>query len=736
MNDDETLKRLAARAGVENVYWDISGQRQETSPEIARAILAAQGLPVRTSSDIAMSLTALEEAPWREVLPPVIVGREGQATTFALHLPAAFFDKPAIWSVHLEDGSLRVCGLDIEAAARSGAREIDGRAIERRILHLPPLPCGYHRLEFSGAVGTVFTPVIVAPPSCYLPPALADGRRWGIAAQLYAMHTARNLGIGDFSDLAALLDWARDNGADAVGVNPLHALFSSAPAHASPYSPNSRYLLNPLYLDVTATPDFAESEAARAILNGEAAAAGTAMARAATLVDYAAVDAIKRPVFDALYENFRARHLGVAGDARSEAFLDFQARGGRLLERFALHAALCEAFGTQDWNAWATGYRNPASDECLRFAREHADRVAFHQYLQWQCDLQLSAAAARAGRRGMGVGLYGDLAVSASPDGADVWGAQDLFAAAARIGAPPDPFNDAGQEWGVVPMNPLRMRKTGYADFIALLRANMRHFGALRIDHAMGLQRLFWIPRGAPTASGAYVNYPLDDLLAILALESRRNECLIIGEDLGTVPEGFRERMAEANVLSYRVLYFESRDGRFKPPESYPPLSAACVSTHDLPTLKGFWEETDLDDRIRAGVLQPADEPGARATRRSDKQAVLAALADAGLLSPGVDPGSPEAARLTPELAAAIHRFLARSAARLCMVQIDDMAGEAAQANLPGTTDSYPNWRRRLNVSLERIGLGEVARRIIAAMAEERPPAASKAQTSPGGPTG
>ena len=727
MNDDEALKRLAARAGIENVYWDISGQSHETSAETARAILAAQGLPARTPSDIAMSLAALEEAPWREVLPPVIVGREGRAIAFALHLPAELFDKPASWSIHLEDGALRACDLDLEAAARSGAREIDGRAIERRIVRLPLLPCGYHRLDFSGAAGTVSTPMIVAPAACYLPPALTDGRRWGVAAQLYAMRTDRNLGIGDFSDLAALLDWARDKGADAVGVNPLHALFSTAPVHASPYSPNSRYLLNPLYLDATAIADFVESRAARALLSGEAAAAGIAKARAATLVDYRAVDAIKRPLFDALYENFRARHLGVAGDARSESFLDFRARGGRLLERFALHAALCEAFGTQDWNAWASGYRNPASDECARFARDRADRITFHQYLQWQCDLQLSVAVARAGRHGMGIGLYGDLAVSASPDGADVWGAQDLFAAAARIGAPPDPFNEAGQEWGVVPMNPMHMRKTGYADFIALLRANMRHFGALRIDHAMGLQRLFWVPRGAPIASGAYVNYPLDDLLAIIALESLRNACLVIGEDLGTVPEGFRERMAEANMLSYRVLYFESRDGRFKPPEAYPSLSAACVSTHDLPTLKGFWSETDLDDRIRAGVLRPADEARARATRRSDKRALLAALAEAGLLPPGIDPGSPEATALTPELAAAIHGFLARSTARLCMVQIDDMAGEAAQANLPGTTDGYPNWRRRLGASLEQIGLGETARRIVAAMAEERPHAASKA---------
>ena len=712
MNGDEALKRLSELAGILPVYWDIRGQRHETSPQTARAILAAQNVPASSPGDVAASLKNLEEEPWRETVAPVIVAREGAAPQFTLHLPAA--DKPVAWTVHREDGGSQSGTLDPAAIALTGMRQIDGRPVGRRAVHLPPMPCGYHRLELSGAIGAVSASLIVAPARCHLPPGFAGGKRmWGIASQLYALRSERNPGMGEFSDLADLAEWARAQGADAVGINPLHALFPGAPDHASPYSPNSRRFLNPLYLDVTAVPDFAESKTAHAAMD----ATRIGRARAADLVEYAEVSAIKQPVFEALYENFRARHLNAPQDARAARFHAFRERGGIALERFALHAVLCETFGTHDWTVWPAAYRDPASHECASFADEHGDRLLFHQYLQWQCDLQLGAAARRANAAGMAIGIYGDLAVSTSPDGADVWGAQDVFAARARVGAPPDPFNEAGQEWGVVPMSPVAMRKTGYADFIALLRANMRHFGALRIDHAMEIERLFWIPRGAPTSSGAYMRYPREDLLAIIALESRRNECLIVGEDLGTVPDGFRERLSDANILSYRVLYFENENGQFKPPQVYPALSAACVSTHDLPTLKGFWDEHDLADRMRAGlVASEAALAAARAARRADKRALLAALKDSGLLPGQVRDDSP----LTPELAAAIHRFLARSAAGLFMVQLDDLAGETAQANMPGTTDSYPDWRRRLHVPLSGLDASPFARAILAAVAAER----------------
>lgn len=722
MTGDEALVRLATLTGIEPFYWDVRGRRHDTSPETARAILAAQGISAGSAREVTLRLAALEEEPWREVLPPVVVGREGVSVPFTLHIAAdRLGTRPSILSVHLEEGVVRQHTLDVDALPPLDVREVDGRPVERRTVRLPSLPCGYHRIELSDHLGHISAPLIIAPAQCYLPPALANGGRcWGVSAQLYALRTSRNLGIGDFEDLASLIDWAGEHGADAVGINPLHALFPHAPAHASPYSPNSRQFLNPLYLDVTAIADFRESQEALELMGAAGTTAKIAGVRAAELVDYDAVYAIKWPILEALYANFRMRHEAAPTNARAADSAAFRARSGPALERFALHGALCEAFGTQDWTVWPRGYRDPTSEDCIRFAHEHADRLLFHQYLQWQCDLQLSAAGARA--RGMAIGIYGDLAVSASPDGADVWSAQDVFVAGARVGAPPDPFNEAGQEWGVVPMSPTRMRKTGYADFIGLLRANMRHFGALRIDHAMGLERLFWVPRGIPTAAGAYVKYPLDELVAIVALESSRNACLVIGEDLGTVPHGFRERMAAENLLSYRVLYFETENGRFKPPDFYPALATACVSTHDLPTLKGFWEESDLADRLRAGIFSSeAELDGARSARRRDKHALLVALDEAGLMPVGLGQDAVDSTILTPELTIAIHRFLARSDAGLFMVQIDDIAGEASQANMPGTTDSYPNWRRRVHVPLAQLARADTAQRLLDAIRKERP---------------
>lgn len=723
MNGDEALRRLSELASILPAYWDIRGHRHEISPDTARAILGAQGIPAQSSADVALGISTFEEEPWREMLPPVVVGREGASIAFALHLPVDAVDHSLSCVMHTENGDVQPVRLDFSDLPPMAAREIDGRMMERRTFHLPPLPLGYHRLHLSGAVGEISTAIIVTPEQCYLPPAIAAGKRcWGVSSQLYALRSARNLGIGDFTDLMELLEWSNVHGADAVGVNPLHALFPQTPSHASPYSPHSRHFLNPLYLDVTAIDDFAESVDVRAKMTAQNISANVLSARATSLVDYDRVSTVKYEIFSALYEHFHVHHLNVAGDARGDAFAAFRAKAGRALDLFSLHLALCEAFGTQDWTVWPREYREPSSEPCLRFARENSDRLIFHQYLQWQADLQLAACAARAGKLGMGIGIYGDLAVSASPDGADVWGAQDVFAAGARVGAPPDPFNEAGQEWGVVPMKPAHMRKTGYAEFIALLRANMRHFGALRIDHAMGLQRLFWVPRGVPTALGAYVNYPLSDLLAIVALESQRNNCLVIGEDLGTVPEGFRERMNDARLCSYRVLYFENEGGRFKAPQTYPPLAAACVSTHDLPTLKGFWEEHDLGDRLAAGVLRnDAELAEARRARHADKQALVAALRESGLLPAGISEDASEAVPLTAELAAAIHQFLSRSSARLFMVQIDDIASETAQANMPGTNDSYPNWRRKLRLPLAELAHAEVARKIVTSVAAERP---------------
>jgi 4-alpha-glucanotransferase len=363
------------------------------------------------------------------------------------------------------------------------------------------------------------------------------------------------------------------------------------------------------------------------------------------------------------------------------------------------------------------------------FARAQADRVDFFQWLQWQADRQLGAAAKAGQAAGLALGLYRDLAVGVDPHGADAWADQALIAPGAAIGAPPDPLSRAGQNWGLAPINPLQLRRRAFAPLVAALRANMRHAGILRIDHVMGLQRLYCIPTGMPATAGAYVSYPFDDILRLVALESRRQSCAIIGEDLGTVPDGFRERMRAANALSYRVFVFERRgDASFAPPSEYPPLAAASAATHDLATLKGFWLGHDIEWRRRLGIYP--DEVAATteaAERRRDRQLLLEALAAEALLPRErfaeflID----DTPAYMPELGEAIHVFLARSRARLVLVQLEDAIGEGEQANLPGTSDSHPNWQRRLALQIEEIVAGSVMTRLAGRVGEARRQTAS-----------
>ena len=694
MDADVSLSQLADIAGIEARYWDIHGTLHETSPETMRILLRSFG--IEGSGDIGAQITHLAQAPWRRVLPPVVVVREPAAVEIPMRLP---IDAPAAirWSIRFESGGMLTGECRLDSLPIENTAEIDGRQIALRRLGLGRLPLGYHSFRLD-EVETA-TRLIVAPARCHLPPQLAVRHIWGLAAQLYSIKSANDWGIGDFGSLRDLIDRVTPARAEAIGLNPLHALFLDCPEDASPYSPCSRLFRNPLYLDVTAVPEFAECDEARALVQGSTH--GLQAARNAHYVDYKRVAALKLSVLERLHAQFLARHIPDA-DARADAFHDYVARRGEELDRFATFQVLSDHFQTHDWSRWPAACRDPRA---VRLAEpRYIERLSFYKYLQWQCEEQLAVAADHAQSRGMAVGLYNDLAVSVDASSADHWGHQDLFAGALRVGAPPDPFNETGQEWGVVPLNPRRLHETGYAYFSALLRANMRHSGALRVDHVMGWQRLFLIPAGAPPAAGAYVRYPIEDFLAIAALESHRNRCLVIGEDLGTVPEGFRERMSEANVLSCRVFYFEGGHDRYRRPAEYPPLAAVSVSTHDLATLRGFWDGCDLSAKARLELFKSAeDEAAARAHRRAEKRRLLQGLADEGLLTPGMSPSDVDHVAWSPELSRAVHCYLARTPSALLLVQLDDLAGEPHQINLPGSTTQYPNWRRRFTRSLDEL---------------------------------
>jgi 4-alpha-glucanotransferase len=706
---DDNLNRLADLAGIEARYWDIEGQLHETGPDTARALLGALGFPADSDAAVSQSLARLEADMWGETIPPVVIAGEGEDIAVPLRLPAGGGDHLR-WRIDLEsgetaDGSSRLGDLTIEA---TGTR--DGTHYVLRRLRLPAQPCGYHRLQVeAGAVHVAY--VIVAPSRCHLPP---DGRYWGLSTQLYALRSERNWGIGDFTDLATLMDWAGGKGAAAVGVNPLHALFLDTPQDASPYSPNSRLFLNPLYLDVTAIADFGESEKNRAgALSGMLGSAWTG-----DIIDYPAVAAAKLVVLESLYRHFRSVH-GDERDERGEAFRQFVAQGGDMVRRFATFQMASEQFGTHDWTKWPDWAQRPDSPRHL--SPENADRIGFFQYLQWQSDIQLTAAVGRGRAKGMAIGLYKDLAISADRSSADHWAHQDLFMRDVKVGAPPDPFNEQGQDWGLIAFNPHRLRAQRYGYFVSLLRAVMRHAGALRVDHVMGWQRLFLIPAGARAAEGAYLRFPLDDLIAIAALESRRNRCMVIGEDLGTVPAGFRERMAEAGILSCRILYFEREGGRYHRPGQLPKLAAVADATHDLPTLRGYWSGEDIGTKLRLGILDAAKERELRDEREEDKRQLLQALASEGLYD------SAQGADWSPALTAAIQAFLARAPSLLFLAQLEDLSGELHQANLPGSVTGYPNWRRRLQKSLKEIASDPAAGEAVAAIVRERPTASDPA---------
>ncbi|MDQ0394584.1 glycogen debranching protein GlgX [Labrys monachus] len=520
----------------------------------------------------------------------------------------------------------------------------------------------------------------VARPAgrAYLPPVLAGGgRRFGLSAQLYTLRRPGDQGVGDFTTLAELARAAAAKGAGVLALNPFHALFASDRGRTSPYQPSDRRFLDPAMIDLEAVPEVDAGAIA-------AVSADLPRLRAARLIDWPAVWALKRAVLSAAFAGLAAQ------PARQAAFEAFRLRGGEALARFAHFQALEQASGS---TAFRTGPLPDGAGPDLRA------EIAFACYLQFLAEEQL----ARAGDSGLEIGFCRDIAVGAAPDGAEVWSAPGAFLKGVTVGAPPDPFSAEGQIWNIPPLDPIALQQSDFGHYRDLLAANMRHAGALRVDHVMALTRLFVVPDGARASEGAYLRYPLEAMLAVLAEESAKARCMVVGEDLGTVPEGFRERLDEAALYSYRVLFFERDGRRFRPPEAYPARSLACVATHDLATLRGWWNGTDIELNRSLGRTLPAD---AVAGRQADKAALAEAVGAAG-------------DELTPDFVGAVHGFLARAPSGLVVAQVEDLAGETDPVNLPGTDTEYPNWRRRLALDADAMLETEEAHAVFAAMKRE-----------------
>jgi (1->4)-alpha-D-glucan 1-alpha-D-glucosylmutase len=742
---DGPLERLCELAGVAGSYYDIGGTRHVLSDAARRRLLESMGHACRTDEEAAASVRSILGRRWRRRLPPVCVLWEGATQLAAdLTMPQAESGRALEWRLSEESGRERRGRLRPDELLVTERSDLDGEPWFSATLKLPlPEATGYHRLVLYAADGgedpLATSLVVFAPGSCHRPESFAAGQRlWGLTAQLYGLRSQRNWGIGDFTDLLRTIEFAADGGADFVGLNPLHAPAGVQNANASPYNPSTRLFLNPLYLDVEAIPEFAGCQRAQRRVANQRFQAALRSLRAAELVDYAAVAELKLPVLELLYAEFRKRHPESEDTERAQAFRAFRREGGDALRRYATFEALQEHFRARNppawtWPAWPAPYREWQSAAVGEFADAHEERIEFFCYLQWNAASQLHAAQHRAHTLGMKIGLYADLALSSTWGGADTWSDAPLFAAGAHLGAPPDDFNLKGQDWGLPPWNPEALRDAAYRPFIETLRANMRYGGALRIDHVMSLLRCFWIPAGLSPADGGYVHYGFEEMRAILALESRRNACVVIGEDLGTVPDAVRDGLRAIGALGYRVFYFEKdADGAFKPPGDFDAEALTVISTHDLPTLGGFWAGRDLELRSELALF-PSEEMRERqvVARAEDRAKLLVALGKQHLLPAGFDGSDVQhSAMMSPELRCALHAYLARTSSRLVAVQVEDLLGESEQANLPGTTTEYPNWRRRVSLQLESWPEPAAVRELMAVMRRERPAARAAAPRS------
>ncbi len=597
------------------------------------------------------------------------------------------------------DQLARAAGIAPEWWDEEGGQHIVSDETKRALLTAMGLPAASNA-QARESIAHLAEENISSPENterAYLPELfLQDGRRFGVSAQLYALRRSGDQGIGDFTTLGKLAENAARGGACIVGVNPFHALFPHDRDRASPYHPSDRRFLDPIYLDIAALDDLPGERADDAEL--------TALSRG-DIIDYPRVWALKHSVLESRFAAFNATQTS---SPLATAFAAFVVTGGLPLQRFATYETIAEAQGGKTWHHWPTELRDPANPAVAEFAAAHADRARYHMFEQFLCDRQFAAAAERARSAGLAFGFYRDLAVGAAPDGAEAWSNAADLAHGVSIGAPPDRFSADGQIWNLPPPNPLASRRNGYRAFRDLIAANMRHAGALRIDHVMELTRLFWIPDGAKGADGAYVRNPLNDLLGHLARESRAQQCMVIGEDLGTVPDGFRDKLAAADILSYRVLWFE-RDGlAFKPPSTYPAKAVACVTTHDLPTLAGWWLGADITEREALGQLAKEAAERMRVQRHAEKDVLSRALLDAGLLPILPDFDQP----MSQDFAAAAIAWVGEAPAHLVLAQVDDLAGETVATNLPGTDRERPNWRRRLGPDIDRIFAGTLTQRI------------------------
>ncbi|PLZ01004.1 4-alpha-glucanotransferase [Burkholderia sp. WAC0059] len=685
----ESVASLAARAGFEVDWTDAHGVGQRVDEPTLARLLDSIGLPCASALQLRQSAAALVAGQSARRLPPLVTAECERV----IALPASAVRAGSRYRIELE----------------SGAR-IEGRFTAPRgapVLLAPVGEPGYHTLLLNEHPVTL----AVAPSRGHTVEdaarAAQRGERpalWGMSAQLYGLRRPHDGGLGDYTALAELASLGASYGADVLALSPTHAMFSANPAWFSPYAPSSRHWLNVAHVDPAALFGTAAADAARAAVQNDEA---WRELETSDLIDWPRAVPSKLRVLRTLYDDFDARERR-ANTPRAQAFEAFCAHGGTALEDHArfetLHATLCNAQGQPThWRDWPAELRDARGAAVESFADEHRREVDFHRFLQWLAADGLAQAQRRARDSGMAIGLVADLAVGCDGSGSETWSQPQDMLAHASIGAPPDLFNQAGQNWGLTTFSPRALQANGFRAFIGMLRAAFAHAGGVRIDHILGLRRLWLVPEGESAKRGAYLRYPFDDLLRLIALESWRHRAVAIGEDLGTVPPGLRERLASHGLHGIRVLWFEREGASFVPPGRWDANGIATTTTHDLPTVAGWWRGNDIDWRDRVGQTLPradGQNPAAfeHAQRAAERAALWEAMQRAGVATAGAAVPPPDAAPVDAALA-----FVASGASPLVTCPLEDLLGLADQPNLPGSVDEHPNWRRRLPVSVEAL---------------------------------
>ena len=701
------LRALAEAYGIATEFWDWQGRHSAVPRDTVAAVLAALDVDVSTDDAVRAALRDVEDRPWRRTLPPVVVVRTGRPAEVPVHVPHG---EAVELVAELEDG--RTVALQ-QQQKWVDPREVDDILVGEATFAVPAdLPLGWHRLRAERPGADPVLSFLVVTPDVLAPGDRLGRPGWGVMAQLYSIRSARSWAHGDLADLAELARWsASEHGADFVLVNPLHAPSPTTPVEPSPYLPATRRFASPLYIRIEQIPEIGYLNVAARTEIERSALVQRALAEADVLVDRDAVWTAKREALTQLH----AVHRSAAREADYQAFL---AREGDGLRDFATWCALAEVHGAA-WSRWPAELRVPSSPAVVAARAELAGRVDFFCWLQWVLDEQLSAAQGRAVDAGMRLGIVHDLAVGVHPDGADTWSLQDVMASGVTVGAPPDAFNQLGQDWSQPPWRPDRLAAAGYVPYRDMLRTVLRHSGGIRVDHALGLFRLWWVPEGRSPADGTYVRFDHDALVGILALEAQRAGAVVIGEDLGTVEPWVRDYLAERGVLGTSVLWFEREDGRPKPPESWRELCLATVTTHDLPPTAGYLQGEHL--RIREGLgLLTRDLEEERRVDAQDQRAWLDLLVERGWLSAGAEPAvRPED---VPPAVLALHRALGATPSVLRGVALGDLVGDRRTINQPGTSTEYPNWCVPMSdaegrpVLLERLAASRFAADVAAAV--------------------